>query len=81
MAKKKSGTQDKKGDKRSADIFDRSFKQIISSLSPRAMTRFINGLFGCNYPPDSEVKHLSTEQIGTGLEKRVADEVVSVAGG
>ena len=77
---KKANTQDKKGDKRSADIFDRSFKQIISSLSPRAMTRFINGLFGCNYPPDSEVRHLSTEQIGTGLEKRVADEVVSVAG-
>jgi hypothetical protein len=42
--------------------------------------RFINGPFGCDYPPDSEVKHLSAEQIGTGLEKRLPDEAVSVAG-
>jgi hypothetical protein len=76
MAKMGDGTEDK----RSADLFDRSFKQIISSLSPGAMIRFINGLFGCDYPPDSEVHHLSAEQIGAGLEKRLPDEVVSVAG-
>jgi hypothetical protein len=80
MAKPKGGAKDKKGTDRSADIFDRSFKQIISSLSPGAMIRFINGLFGCDYPPDSEVRHLNAEQIGTGLDKRLPDEVVSVAG-
>jgi hypothetical protein len=86
MAKSKSGAKDKKatgkkpGGKRAGDIFDRSFKQIISSLSQGAMTRFINGLFGCDYPPDSEVRRLSAEQIGTGLEKRLPDEVVSIAG-
>jgi hypothetical protein len=66
--------------KRNADIFDRSFKQIISSLSPGAMIRFINGLFGCDHPPDSEVEHLNAEQIDAGLEKRLPDEVVSIAG-
>jgi hypothetical protein len=35
-----------------ADIFDRSFKKIIGSLSSRALIRFINGLFGSNHPPD-----------------------------
>ncbi|MDR0639314.1 MAG: hypothetical protein LBG27_10530 [Spirochaetaceae bacterium] len=44
------------------------------------MIRFINGLFGCDYPLDSEVKRLNAEQIGSGLEKRITDEVVSVAG-
>lgn len=62
------------------DIFDRSFKQIISSLSPNAMIRFINGLFHTTHPLDSPVIHLSTEHIRSNLEKRQADEVVSVAG-
>ncbi|MDR0638209.1 MAG: hypothetical protein LBG27_04785 [Spirochaetaceae bacterium] len=59
---------------------DRSFKQIISSLSAKAMICFINGLFGCDYPLNSEVKHLNAEQISPGLKKRQPDEVVSVAG-
>ncbi|MDR2796863.1 MAG: hypothetical protein LBB80_00795 [Treponema sp.] len=62
------------------DIFDRSFKQIISSLSSTAMIRFINGLFHTQHPLDSPVIHLSTEQIAPDLEKRQVDEVVSVAG-
>jgi hypothetical protein len=43
-----------------ADIFDRSFKKIIGGLSSKALIRFINGLFGSNHPPDSEVKRLNT---------------------
>ncbi|MDR1985962.1 MAG: hypothetical protein LBP88_03185, partial [Treponema sp.] len=62
------------------DIFDRSFKQIISSLSSPAMIRFINGLFHTSHPLDSPVIHLSTEHIRANLEKSHADEVVSVAG-
>lgn len=62
-----------------ADIFDRSFKQIIGSLSPKALIHFINALFGTNHPPDSEVKRLNTEHIDKTLRKRQSDEVVSIA--
>jgi hypothetical protein len=31
------------------DIFDRSFKQIIGSLSDKALITFINALFGANH--------------------------------
>jgi hypothetical protein len=63
-----------------ADIFDRSFKKIIGGLSSKALIRLINGLFGSNHPPDSEVKRLNTEQIDESLKKRLCDEIVSVAG-
>jgi hypothetical protein len=36
------------------DIFDRSFKLIMNSLSPKALIYFINRLFGSNHPLDSE---------------------------
>ncbi|MDR2444732.1 MAG: hypothetical protein LBD44_02180 [Spirochaetaceae bacterium] len=60
------------------DIFDRSFKQIMGSISSRAMVRFINGLFDSNHPLDSEVKRLNTEYIDKALKKRLCDETVSV---
>ena len=62
------------------DIFDRSFKQIIGSLSPKALIRFINGLFGSNHPPDSEVRRLNTEQLDKNLRKLLPDEIVSIEG-
>jgi hypothetical protein len=64
----------------STDIFDRSFKQIIGSLSPKALIHFINGLFGVNHPPNSDVKRLNTEQIGKNLKKLQPDEIVSIEG-
>jgi hypothetical protein len=60
------------------DIFDRSFKQIMGSLSPKALIHFINRLFGSNHPLDSEVKHLNTEHIDKALNKRLSDEIVSI---
>ena len=62
------------------DIFDRSFKQIIGSLSPKALIRFINGLFGSNHPPGCEVRRLNTEQLDKNLRKLQPDEIVSVGG-
>jgi hypothetical protein len=56
-----------------ADIFDRSFKQIIGSLSDKALITLINALFGADHPLDSE-------QIGKSLEKQQADEIVSING-
>jgi hypothetical protein len=62
------------------DIFDRSFKLIIGSLSNKALITLINALFGTNHPPDSDVRRLNTEQIDKSLRKRQADEIVSING-
>jgi hypothetical protein len=62
------------------DIFDRSFKLIIGSISSRALITLINALFGSNHPPDSEVRRLNTEQIDKRLRKQQADEIVSING-
>jgi hypothetical protein len=62
------------------DIFDRSFKLIMNSLSPKALIYFINRLFGSNHPLDSEVKRLNTEHIDNALNKRLSDEIVSIDG-
>jgi predicted transposase YdaD len=62
------------------DIFDRSFKQIISSISPNALIHFINALFGSNHPFDSEVRRLNTEHIDKSLKKLQPDEIISVGG-
>jgi hypothetical protein len=59
-------------------IFDRSFKQIINSLSSKALVHFINSLFGAKHPLDSDVKRLSTEQIDENLNKLQPDAVISV---
>jgi hypothetical protein len=64
----------------SGDIFDRSFKQIIGSLSDKALVCFINSLFGVNHPIDSPVIHLNTEQIDKNLKKQQPDIVVSIGG-
>jgi hypothetical protein len=62
------------------DIFDRSFKQIIGSLSSKALIHFINALFGSNHPFDSEVRRLNTEQIDKSLKKLQPDEIILVGG-
>jgi hypothetical protein len=62
------------------DIFDRSFKQIIGSLSNRALISLINALFDTDHPLDSDVIRLNTEQIDKSLKKRLADEIVSING-
>jgi hypothetical protein len=62
------------------DIFDRSFKQIIGSLSSKALIHFINALFGSNHPFDSEVRRLNTEQIDKSLKKLQPDEIISIGG-
>jgi hypothetical protein len=62
------------------DIFDRSFKQIIGSLSNRALISLINVLFDANHPLDSDIRRLNTEQIDKSLKKQQADEIVSING-
>jgi predicted transposase YdaD len=62
------------------DIFDRSFKKIIESLSNKALIQFINSMFGADHPLDSEVRRLNTEQIDDHLKKQQPDEIVSIGG-
>jgi hypothetical protein len=50
------------------DIFDRSFKQIIGSLSNKALISLINALFDANHPLDSDVRRLNTEQMDKSLK-------------
>ncbi|MDR1148198.1 MAG: hypothetical protein LBK66_06150 [Spirochaetaceae bacterium] len=68
------------GPNEGGDIFDRSFKQIIGSLSDGALISFINSLFGAGHPIESPVVRLNTEQIGKNLEKQQPDEVLSIEG-
>jgi hypothetical protein len=70
----------KDGDTQEGDIFDRSFKQIMGSLSDKALVCFINSLFGSNHPVDSPVIRLNTEQVGKNLKKQQPDEIIAIEG-
>jgi hypothetical protein len=41
-------------------IFDKTFKKILT-LSSKAVIRFVNGLFGTDYPLDSTITYNWTE--------------------
>jgi hypothetical protein len=59
------------------------FKLILKEASPVALARFINGLFGKDYPPDSEVTFVATESVneqGDRLGKIVSDMTITIAG-
>lgn len=60
-------------------IYDRIFKRIFS-LSNLAIISLINGLFGTNYPPDSEVEYPNKEYISATLSKRLADLIILIQG-
>ena len=53
-------------------IYDRIFKRIFT-LSNLAIINLINGLFGMNHSPDSEITYFNKEFVTRKLEKRFAD--------
>ena len=60
------------------DIYDRIFKAGIS-LSKKSVILFINGLFGTDYPVDSEVTYNWTEFVGNkDLGKVLADTIITI---
>jgi hypothetical protein len=49
-------------------------------LSSTAVIRFINGLFGTNYPPDSQLSYPNTETVTRDLRKIVSDTIMVING-
>ena len=62
-----------------AALFDLTFKNLIKLSSP-AIVRFINGLFGTDYPPDSTVDYPSTESVSNKLKKLMSDTIIVING-
>ena len=58
-------------------IFDKVFKRILT-LSSKAVTNLINGLFGTNYPEDSEITYNWTEFEDDTLRKTLADTILTI---
>jgi hypothetical protein len=65
-------------------LFDLMFKYTLKEASPPALVRFINGLFGTNYPPESAVTFNATESVGAAdeknekLEKITSDMILTI---
>lgn len=59
------------------DIYDRIAKRCLS-LSTRCTVHLINGLFGTDYPPDSNVSYHWTENTDNELKKTLADTIVTI---
>lgn len=59
------------------DIFDRMFKRLLT-LSSKTEIRFLNGLFGTDYPDDSRLTYNWTEFEDDKMRKILADTIVTV---
>lgn len=59
------------------DIYDRVAKRCIS-LSAKCTVNLINGLYGTDYPPDSEVIYNWTEHEDDRLKRTLADTIVTI---
>ncbi|MCD8103511.1 MAG: hypothetical protein LUF35_00570 [Lachnospiraceae bacterium] len=55
-----------------SQIFDKVFKRIFT-FSDKAITNLINGLFGTNYPPDSQIEYSNRENTRTDLSHTYSD--------
>ncbi|MCD7745648.1 MAG: hypothetical protein LUI13_10265 [Lachnospiraceae bacterium] len=55
-----------------SQIFDRVFKRIFT-FSDKAITNLINGLFGTDYPPDSQIEYSNRENTKTDLTHTYSD--------
>ncbi|MCD7957717.1 MAG: hypothetical protein LUG93_18605 [Lachnospiraceae bacterium] len=55
-----------------SQIFDRVFKRIFT-FSDKAITNLINGLFGTDYPPDSQIEYSNRENTRTDLSHTYSD--------
>ncbi|MDD3253848.1 MAG: hypothetical protein PHV18_14970 [Lachnospiraceae bacterium] len=60
-------------------IYDKIFKRIFA-LSNLAIINLINGLFGTNYPLDSEVTYPNKESVNAELTNRFADLFITIGG-
>lgn len=58
-------------------IYDRIGKKCIS-LSKRSTVQLINGLYGKNYPEDSEVTYNWTEHHDDDLRRTLADTIITI---
>ncbi|MDR2096296.1 MAG: hypothetical protein LBP76_12395, partial [Treponema sp.] len=58
------------------ELFDRTFKFLITRLSRPAVIAAINGLFHTEYAADTPVNYPNTEFINKALKKKVADMLV-----
>ena len=61
------------------DIYDRMFKRLLT-LSAKAEIRFINGLFGTDYPDDSTISYNWTEFENDKMKKVLADTIITING-
>lgn len=59
-------------------IYDRAAKRCLS-LSKETTIMLINGLYGRNYPLDSEVEYRWTEHHDNDLKKTLADTIIRIA--
>lgn len=59
------------------DIYDRIAKRSLS-LSAKCTVNLINGLYGTNYPPDSEVTYNWTENEDDELKRTLADTIITI---
>ncbi len=64
-------------DKRIMHIYDKIIKRILT-LSPQAVINLINGLFGTDYPVDSEIIYNWTERVDDDLNRTIADTIVTI---
>ena len=60
-------------------IFDKVFKKLIT-LSIKAVVNLINGLFGTDYPLDSEITYNWTEFEDDRLRRILADTILTING-
>ena len=58
-------------------IFDKVFKKVLT-LSAKAIVNLINGLFGTDYPLDSEITYNWTEFEDDRLHKILADTILTI---
>ena len=61
-----------------SQIFDKILKRILLRLSKSAIIALINGLFGENFPTDSEVLFNATENLDGNLKKTMADIIITL---
>lgn len=59
------------------DIYDRISKRCMA-LSAKCTIQLVNGLYGTDYPLDSEVTYNWTENIQDDLKKTLADAIVTI---
>ena len=63
-----------------SQIFDKVVKRLLQGgVSKAAVIDFVNGLYSENFPPtESELTHLSTENVDGNLKRTLADIIISI---